>query len=79
MFVLSPSSKQFLKIDSITKEESELIHVSEQNNVLFASITPLVNCKDTIKIVHPDGYTEVRKVRQAVTKKIVGRQEITLV
>jgi len=79
MFNLSPSSKKFFKIDSETNEEIELIAVSEQNNVLFASITPLVNYKDSIKIVHLDGYVEVRKVRQAVPKNFFGRQEIIFV
>lgn len=79
MFNLSPSSKKFFKIDSETKEETELMAVSEQNNVLFAFITPLVDYKDAIKIVHPDGYEEVRKVRQAAQKKFFGRQEIILV
>ena len=56
MINLSPSNKKFFKIDFESKEEIELTNVSEQNNVLFTSISPLVNHTDTIKVIHQDGY-----------------------
>ena len=41
MINLSPCRKKFFKIDSETKEEIELEHVSEQNNLLFTSMKTL--------------------------------------
>ncbi len=78
MINLCPSNKKFFKIDFESKEEIELTNVSEQNNVLFTSISPLVNHTDTIKVIHQDGYEEIRKVKQSIPHTFVGRQEIIL-
>lgn len=78
MINFSLSSKKFFKINFESKDEFELTNVREENNVLFTSISPLVTHKDTIKIIHQDGYEEVRKVKQSIPHTFVGRQKIIL-